>query len=116
MDNIRLFLWFALLGSLWISYTTWVADRAPAESAAAVATEPRAGWRATVRTQRVRLRDVLTPTLRREVETELAALYVDARGLADGALRDHGEPAAADALPQACPYSLDQIASDWLPK
>jgi YidC/Oxa1 family membrane protein insertase len=29
MDNIRLFLWFALLGSLWISYTTWVADRTP---------------------------------------------------------------------------------------
>ena len=58
----------------------------------------------------------MSPTLRREVETELAALYVDARGLADGALRDHGEPAAADALPETCPYSLDQIISDWLPK
>ncbi|MGH6920198.1 MAG: DUF29 domain-containing protein [Geminicoccaceae bacterium] len=46
------------------------------------ATEPRAGWRATVRTQRVRLRDTLTPTLRREVEAELADLYDDARGLA----------------------------------
>ena len=80
------------------------------------ATEPRPGWRATVRTQRVRLRDALTPTLRREVESELAHLYGDARGLADGALRDHGEHAAADALPETCPYSLDQIASDWLPK
>ena len=40
MDNIRLFLWFALLGSLWISYSTWVADRAPAETAPAIATEP----------------------------------------------------------------------------
>jgi Domain of unknown function DUF29 len=78
------------------------------------ATEPRAGWRATVRTQRVRLRDVLSPTLRREVESELAELYGDARGLADGALRDHGERAAAGALPNACPYSLDQITSDWL--
>jgi YidC/Oxa1 family membrane protein insertase len=29
MDNIRLFLWFALVGSVWISYTTWVADRTP---------------------------------------------------------------------------------------
>jgi hypothetical protein len=73
------------------------------------ATKPRPGWRATVRAQRVRLRDVLTATLRREVETELAALYVDARGLADGALRDHGEAAAADTLPETCPYSLDQI-------
>jgi hypothetical protein len=80
------------------------------------ATEPRAGWRATVRTQRVRLRDVLTPTLRREVESELAELYADARGLADGTLRDHGERAAADTLPNTCPYSLDQITSDWLPQ
>lgn len=80
------------------------------------AAEPRAGWRATVRTQRVRLRDALTPTLRREVESELAELYGDARGLADGALRDHGEQAAAHALPATCPYSLDQITSDWLPR
>jgi YidC/Oxa1 family membrane protein insertase len=29
MDNIRLFLWFALLGTLWVSYTTWVADYSP---------------------------------------------------------------------------------------
>ena len=80
------------------------------------AKEPRAGWRATIRTQRVRLQDVLTPTLRREAESELADLYRDARGLAEGALRDHGEGAAAEALPQSCPYSLDQIASDWLPE
>jgi YidC/Oxa1 family membrane protein insertase len=39
MDNIRLFLWFALLGSLWISYTTWVADRTPPVTAASVPAE-----------------------------------------------------------------------------
>ena len=80
------------------------------------AEEPRPGWRATVRTQRVRLRDALTPTLRREVDGELAELYGDARGLAEGALRDHREDAAAAALPASCPYSLDQIAADWLPE
>jgi hypothetical protein len=80
------------------------------------ASEPRPGWRATVRTERVRLRDTLTPTLRREVEGELAALYEDARGLAEGAFRDHGEDTAADALPGTCPYSFDQITGDWLPK
>jgi Domain of unknown function DUF29 len=58
------------------------------------AIEPRAGWRATVRTQRVGLRDTLTPTLRREVEQELAKLHDNARSLADGAFRDHGEAAA----------------------
>ncbi|HEY7672372.1 MAG TPA: membrane protein insertase YidC [Gammaproteobacteria bacterium] len=36
MDNIRLFLWFALLGSLWVSYTTWVADRAAPVTAVGV--------------------------------------------------------------------------------
>ena len=80
------------------------------------ATEPRTGWRATVRGQRVRLRDLLTPTLRREMESELAELYGDARGLAEGTLRDHGEHVAANALPATCPYSLDQIVSDWLPQ
>jgi hypothetical protein len=79
------------------------------------AQDPRAGWRATVRSRRVRLRDGLAATLRAEVENELAALYADARGLAEGALRDHGEHAAADALPATCPYTLDQITGDWLP-
>jgi hypothetical protein len=79
------------------------------------AQDPQAGWRATVRTQRVRLRDALTPALQPEVENDLGRLYEDARGLAEGALRDHGEHAAADALPVSCPYSFDQITGDWLP-
>jgi uncharacterized protein DUF29 len=79
------------------------------------AQDPRSAWRATVRTQRIRLRDGLKASIRREVGSELAELYADARALAEGALRDHGELAAADALPATCPYSLDQISSDWLP-
>jgi hypothetical protein len=78
------------------------------------ASEPRSGWRATVRTRRVRLRDTLTPTLRRDLQQELAELYDDARGLAEGALRDHGENAAADALPATCPYTFDQVTGNWL--
>jgi hypothetical protein len=79
------------------------------------AQDTQAGGRATVRRQRVRLRDALTPALQPEVENDLARLYEDARGLAEGALRDHGEHAAADALPVSCPYSFDQITGDWLP-
>jgi hypothetical protein len=79
------------------------------------ARDPRPGWRATVRGQRVRLRDGLKGSLRREVEDELPELYADARALAAGALADHGEHAAADALPPTCPYNLDQITGDWLP-
>jgi Domain of unknown function DUF29 len=79
------------------------------------ASEPRAGWCATVRTQCIRLRDTLTPTLRRELEQELAEPYDDARSLAEGALRDHGEDTSADALPQPCPYTYDQFTGPWLP-
>ncbi len=79
------------------------------------AQEPRAGWRASIRAQRVRLRDALTPSLAREIESELPELHRDARGLAEGALRDHGEEAAAAALPAACPYSLAEITGEWLP-
>jgi len=30
-------------------------------------------------------------------------------------MRDHGENAAADALPADCPYGVDQITGDWWP-
>ena len=79
------------------------------------AVDPRAGWRETIRTQRDDLLDDLTPTLSGELEQELAGLYAQARKRADGSLRDQGETAAADALPQICPYTLDQITGDWLP-
>jgi hypothetical protein len=79
------------------------------------APDPRAGWRATVRSSRIRLRDALTASLRREIEHDLEQLYQDARWLTEGALRDHGEGAAADALPTTCPYTPDQITGDWLP-
>ena len=79
------------------------------------ATDPRLGWRSTIRAQRTDLLDDVTPSLRRDLLDELAELYARARHDADGSLRDHGEHAAADALPGACPYALDQITGDWLP-
>jgi Domain of unknown function DUF29 len=79
------------------------------------AVDPRLGWRDTVRTQRNDLLDDLTPTLRRDLEQELEELYARARQQAEGSLRDHGEDGAADALPQSCPYTPNQIIGDWLP-
>jgi hypothetical protein len=81
----------------------------------APASDPRAGWRQTVRAQRVKLRRSLTPLLRRELAAELPELYADANDLAAGALADHGEAEAAQALPATCPYDLDQITGTWLP-
>jgi Domain of unknown function DUF29 len=77
--------------------------------------EPRASWRSTVLTQRDDLRDDLTPTVRRRTADALPELFEQARKRADTSLRDHGETAAADALPATCPYTLDQITGDWLP-
>jgi hypothetical protein len=79
------------------------------------ARDPRLGWRATVRTQRSELLNDLSPSLRRHLADNLPELYARARHDAEGTLRDHGEESAADALPAACPYTLDQITGDWLP-
>ncbi len=79
------------------------------------AVAPRPGWRQIVRLHRAELADDLTPTLRRRLAEELAEVYGGARKLAAGELGDHGGDAAAQALPAECPYSLDQVAGDWLP-
>jgi hypothetical protein len=79
------------------------------------AKDPRNAWRATVREHRARLELGLTPRLRQALHDDLARVYAIARRNAEGALRDHGEQAAADALPSTCPYTLDQITADWWP-
>jgi Domain of unknown function DUF29 len=79
------------------------------------AQDPRNGWRATVREHRGRLELGLTPRLRQALGDELTRVYAIARRNALGALSDHGEQATADALPLTCPYSPDQITTDWWP-
>jgi hypothetical protein len=62
------------------------------------------------------LRDAMTATIRKAVEPQMAELYDDARIAAGRELRDHAEAAAAAALPQTCPYTLDQLlAKRWYP-
>ena len=77
--------------------------------------DPRASWVETVMTQRSDLEDELTASLRPRIEQALARTYDQARRNTAAALREHGEQAAADALPATCPYTLDQITGDWLP-
>jgi hypothetical protein len=79
------------------------------------ATDPRKGWRASVVEHRARLEVELTPRLRQIVDEERPRIYGIARRAAEVSLRDHGESAAAAALPPTCPYTLDQISGDWLP-
>jgi hypothetical protein len=76
---------------------------------------PKSLWQDTISVQRTDLGDDLTPSLRARIEAELPKQYERARAAAARALRRRGEDTAADALPEACPYTLDQIASDWWP-
>ena len=80
------------------------------------AQEPRGGWERTIRTERADLVEDLTPALRPRIERKLPQLYELARLEAEAALRAQGEHAAVAGLPTTCPYSLDQITGDWLPK
>jgi hypothetical protein len=79
------------------------------------AQDSRHGWRRTLRAARSELRDDLTASLRRQLAEDLAELYRDASANAVDDLLSHDEAAAAQRLPAACPYSLDQIVGDWLP-
>jgi Domain of unknown function DUF29 len=80
------------------------------------AAEPRFGWRESVIEARDVIPDVITATLCREVEADLAKTYQQGRRRAEAALLRHGEREAVRALPADCPYSFDQIVShDWYP-
>src|SRR5437667_1114713 len=81
------------------------------------AQQPRFDWMASILEARSTLGDKISPTLRRDAEIMLPGLYRDGRRLAELALRGYAENQAADALPQQCPYSLDDIfREDWYPE
>jgi hypothetical protein len=78
--------------------------------------QPRVGWMETIDDAWEIISDKLTETLRRDVEAGFEKLYAEGRRRAARGLRRHGESDAADALPQTCPYSLDDIyREDWYP-
>ena len=81
------------------------------------AQQPRFDWMASIAEARSTLGDKISPTLRRDAETMLARLYRDGRHRAELALRGYGENQTANALPQHCPYSLDEILRrGWYPE
>ena len=81
------------------------------------APNPRFGWMASIAEARSGLGDKLSPTLRQDAEAVLSQLFRDGRRQAELGLRGYGEIQAADALPQTCPWSLDDICrGDWYPE
>jgi hypothetical protein len=79
------------------------------------AAEPRSGWIDSILEHRNRLEFDQTPRLKQILQGELPLVYGIARRTAERRLRAYGEDAAADVLPAACPYTLEQITGDWWP-
>jgi hypothetical protein len=77
------------------------------------ATEQRRHWLDEVDEFRSQIEDKLTPTIRRDVEADFGMIYVRARRNAIRKMRRFGEEVAA--IPEACPYTIEQILGDWEP-
>jgi hypothetical protein len=81
------------------------------------AQQPRFDWMASIAEARSTLGDKISPTLRRDAEAVLPALYDDGRERAEIGLRGHGEAQAADNLPIECPYTIEDILRrGWYPE
>lgn len=81
------------------------------------AANPRPGWYDSIADARAEIEDKLTPTVLRDLlDDGIARLYQRARDVPAGAMRRHGEAAAAALLPTDCPDSLDDLLRhDWHP-
>jgi len=77
---------------------------------------PRRQWINSVVDARAEIDLYMTASLRHRVEPAAAHQYERARRLAAGDLAEHSENAAAQALPETLPYTLDQLLDEeWYP-
>jgi len=77
---------------------------------------PRRKWEVSIIDAQNEIDNDMTPSIEPEAAQALPRLYKGARRLAAAALRLHDEPEVAAALPEACPYTLDQLLDEtWRP-
>jgi hypothetical protein len=79
------------------------------------AQEPRRGWIDEIIDFRDEIEQRLTATLRRDLQRQLPRLYERARRRLERRLALHGDADLIGRLPDACPYSLDQVLGDFWP-
>ena len=80
------------------------------------AAPPRRKWEVSIIDAQNAIDSDMTPTIWSDVERGLAPFYKGARRLAAAELRARNEPEAAVALPETCPYTLDQLLDEtWRP-
>ena len=79
--------------------------------------QPRRGWQRSIVEARSVLENKLSATIRRDVEQQLPRLYRSARRAAILALEEYDEAEAARLLPEAGPWTLDDVLrDDWYPE
>jgi hypothetical protein len=78
------------------------------------AVQPRFDWMHSISDARAALEDKMSPTLRRDVEATLERLYAQAARNATLSFCNFGEHGAAQAFPDKCLYSLDEICQQNL--
>ena len=76
--------------------------------------QPVRHWRAELKAFRVKLDKRLTPSLRPQLQRNLAESYQIAYADAIAALWQDVE--FESRLPRTCPYTFEQITGDWLPE
>jgi hypothetical protein len=80
------------------------------------ASQPRRGWQRSIVEARSVLENKLSASIRRDVEQHLPRLYRAARRAAILALEEYDEAEAARLLPEAGPWTLDEVLrDDWYP-
>jgi Domain of unknown function DUF29 len=79
------------------------------------ASEQRRHWMDEIDEFRAQLRPRLSPTIRRHLARDLAGVYSDGRQIVERKMERYGEGEAAGALPEVCPYAIEQVLGDWLP-
>lgn len=80
------------------------------------AERPRRQWLNTIDDARHELEDLLSPSVSAVIAPSLERLFAEAKRTAARDLADASEIEAAKALPETCPYTLDQLlGEDWRP-
>jgi Domain of unknown function DUF29 len=79
------------------------------------ARDPRPGWVGEIAQFRIDIRGKLSKSIARDLRRRLPKLYADAREVAARRMEAYGEAEFARSLPEACPYSLEQVLGDWWP-
>lgn len=79
--------------------------------------QPRRGWRRSIVEARSVVENKLSASIRRDAEQQLPRLYRTARRAAILALEEYEEAEAARLLPEASPWTLDEVLRDeWYPE